>query len=114
MNNKLRSKTPVRVIIFRVFVVLLLVLAAVIVSYQVRRSKLSSSIAKIQIGDTKESVVQTLGQPAEVEACFERSSSNDKSQPCVQTYWYKSFLERWGLSFNAEGKVIDKTYNVLY
>jgi hypothetical protein len=33
---------------------------------------------------------------------------------CAEEFWYYSFLERSGISFDKDGKVIHRTYNVSY
>lgn len=97
-----------------VFCLLVVVLAALTVSYYVRRSRLATTFARIQIGESKESLVQILGTPTEVATCRDPNPSVDRSQKCAETYWYNSFLERWGFALNADGKIIDKVYNVSY
>jgi hypothetical protein len=101
-------------IILGVLLVLLIVVSAVALSHHVRKKKLTTTFAKVQVGDTKESVVQTLGQPEEVENCYDSRSNEELTKRCVETYWYMTFLERWGFSFNKDGKVIDKTHNVSF
>jgi len=83
-------------------------------SYNAKREKIVSSFANVQTGDTKQTVVQRLGQPDEVENCYDSRSNEEPTNKCVETYWYMSFLERWGFSFNKDGKVIDKTHNVSF
>lgn len=100
-----------KVIISVGLVFLVIAVGAFAFSNEVRRKTMSTAFAKVQIGDTKESVVQMLGQPEEVQNCYDSDLSDDLSKRCVETYWYTSFLERWGFSFTKDGKLIDKTYN---
>jgi hypothetical protein len=92
--------------------VCLLVLAVVAFSFS-HRVRLMSTFDKVKVGDKKETIVQMLGQPDEVENCYD-SQSVEEPNRCVETYWYKSFLARWGFSFNKDGKVVDKTNNVSF
>lgn len=101
-------------IIITVLLALVIALAALAFSWHVKSKSFSAGYAKLQVGDTKQIVVQVLGQPEEIENCYDSGSKEDLTKRCVETYWYKSFLERWGLSFDRDGKVIDKTYNVSY
>lgn len=93
---------------------LLIGASAVAVSSHIRKKKITRTFAKVQVGDTKQSIVQTLGPPKEVQNCYDSRSNEDPSKRCVETYWYITFLERWGFSFNKDGKVIDKTHNVSF
>lgn len=96
------------------FCLLVVVLAALGVSYYVRRNRLATTFTRIQIGESKESFLEVLGKPTEVATCRDPNPYVDSSQKCAQTYWYYSFLERWGFALNADGKIIDKIYNVSY
>jgi hypothetical protein len=111
MNKKRDSMRQFKRIILAS--VCLLVIAVVAVSL-FNHFKLISTFAKVGVGDRKETVVQMLGQPDEVENCSGSDSNEDVTKRCVETYWYMSFLERWGFSFNKDGKVIDKTHNVSF
>ena len=31
---------------------------------------------------------------------------------CAERFWYYGFIERWGVDFDVNGKVIDSFYNV--
>jgi hypothetical protein len=90
-----------------------LVLSAFTYSCHAKREKLKNGFAGVQIGDTKQTVVQVLGQPEEVENCYSDPRA-DPDKICIEVYWYKSFLERRGISFNRDSRVVYKTYNVLY
>jgi|ERR1051325_4905573 hypothetical protein len=90
-----------------------LVMLAVIGFSLFHRVRIMSTFDKVNVGDKKETVVLKLGQPDEVENCHD-SPSVEEPNRCVETYWYKSFLERWGFSFNKDGKVVDKTNNVSF
>ena len=101
-------------IILGVLFLLVIVISAVGFSHHARKKKLTTTFAKVQVGDTRESIVQMLGQPQEIENCYDSHSSEEPTKRCFETYWYITFLERWGFSFNKDGKVIDKTHNVSF
>ena len=93
---------------------IVIVLSAFTYSCHAKREKLKTGFDRVQIGDTKQTVVQVLGQPEEVENCYSDPRVVDPDKRCVETYWYKSFLERRGVSLNKDGRVVYKGYNVLY
>jgi hypothetical protein len=97
-----------------VFCLLAIGLVILAASHYVRRSRLATTYTKVQMGDSKQTLVQVIGDPNEIAMCQDPNSNVDKSQKCAETYWYYSFLERWGFALNADGKVIDKIYNVSY
>lgn len=102
--------------------VIVLVLGGVLssiwtVSWFARRKAFESNYSEIHIGDSEEKVVALYGQPAETSDCseYKRPSYLEVVQThCVKVYWYKSFLKQWVFFFDKDGKVIHKTYNVLY
>jgi hypothetical protein len=106
--------TRFKAIILAAAVLLVMVVSALAYSYHIKREKLTSTFARVQLGESKETVVQILGQPDEVENCSGSDSNQELTKRCVETYWYMSFLERWGFSLNQDGKVIDKTHNVSF
>jgi len=109
--NKMKRFTA---IILAILLFLLIVVSTAAFSHHVRKKKITTTFAKVEVGDTKESVVQRLGRPQEVENCYDPQSNEELTKRCVETYWYMTFLERWGFSFNKDGKVIDKTHNVSF
>jgi hypothetical protein len=113
MSDK-RKLNSLKIITRSALCLLAIVLITLAVSCYVRKTKLQTTFAKVQIGDTKQSVVQVLGQPPEIAKCRDPDTNVDKHQRCVETYWYHSFLVRWGYAFNVEGKVVDKISNVSY
>jgi len=83
-------------------------------SYMGKREHLVSGFATVQIGSPKQSVVQMLGQPQEIENPEQLSSKTNVSKTGFEVYWYRLSMERWGVAFDRGGKVIDKRYNVSY
>ena len=86
------------------------VLAVAFIYVEVRSSMRSREYDRIEAGMTEAEVQQEMGRPGEIEPC--RNSGRVK--PCKQTYWYFSFMERWGISLDDDNRVLDKTYNVSY
>lgn len=114
MNKKRSAMKRFKDIILAAAVLLVLAVSAIAYSYHIRREKLTTTFVKVQLGHSKQTVVQMLGQPDEIENCSGSDSNQELTKRCVETYWYMSFLERWGFSFNRDGKVIDKTHNVSF
>ena len=108
MTNEARTHSSRITLIRRtIFCFLVILLAVVAGSYYIRRTRLVTTFTKIQIGDSKQNVVQLLGNPTEVATCRDPNPPVD-SQKCAETYWYYAF------ALNSDGKVIDKIYNVSY
>jgi len=83
-------------------------------SYYIRRNKFAESFAALKVGDTKETVLQLLGRPEKVVNCNDPSSNNEFDRKCVEGYWYWSFMERWVVYLDKDGKVFDKVNNVSF
>ena len=98
----------------KVLVLVLLVSIGFLAGLYVREQRLKAGFLRIQEGDTREQVIKQLGQPGEVSPCFHPSDQSELQRNCAEEFWYYSFLERWGISFDAEGRVIVTTYNVSY
>jgi hypothetical protein len=90
----------------------LLVSTGFLAGWYVRLQRFKAGFERIQVGDTKEQVINQLGQPGEVSACFHTREESALERSCAEEFWYYSFMERWGISFDANGKVISSTYNV--
>lgn len=108
------SSTRIVWFFLALFFCLVVAVSAIGVSYHAKQKKFNTIFAKVQVGDTKETVVRELGHPDEIERCTNVDSEQDLTKGCLETYWYTSFLERWGFSFDRDGKIIDKTYNVSF
>jgi hypothetical protein len=98
----------------KVLVLALLIGIGFFAGWYVRAQRFKTSFTRIQVGDTKEQVISQLGQPGETSPCFHPSEESELQRKCADEFWYYSFLERWGISFDKDGKVIHKTFNVSY
>ena len=96
----------------KVLVLTLLVSIGFFAGWHVRLQRFKAGFERIQVGDTKEQVINQLGQPAEVSPCFHPRDETELSRKCAEDFWYYSFMERWGVSFDADGKVIYTNYSV--
>ncbi len=112
-NEKRNNLRLFKIIILSVAILVVIVLSAFIASSHLRSKKFSTAFTKVQVGDTKQTVAQLFGStPEEVSNCYDpHDQFNGK---CAEVYWYFSFLERWEILFDRDGKVIDKGYNVSF
>ena len=102
---------------FKVLVLVLLVsiiLLAGPVRCTVRANRFKAGYEAVQVGDSKDEVIKQLGQPAEIAPCYHPSSESELQRKCFDEFWYYSFLQRWGISFDKDERVIHKTYSVSY
>jgi len=102
---------------FKALVLVLLVSIIVLagpVRCTVRANRFKAGYEAVQVGDSKDEVITQLGQPAEIAPCFHPSSESELQRKCADEFWYYSFLQRWGISFDKDERVIHKTYNVSY
>ena len=102
---------------FKALVLALLVSIALLagpVRWTVRAHRFKAGFLAVQVGDSKDEVIKQLGQPGEITPCFHPSSESELERKCSDEFWYYSFLERWGISFDKDERVIHKTYNVSY
>ena len=96
----------------KVLVLALLVSIAFPAGWYVRLQRFKVGFERVQVGDTKEQVINQLGQPAEISPCFHPRDETELSRKCAEDFWYYSFMERWRVSFDANGRVIYTNYNV--
>lgn len=96
----------------KLLVLVLLVSIGFLAGLYVREQRLKAGFIRIQAGDTKEQVIKQLGQPHEISPCFHPSDESESQRICFEVFWYYSFLERWGVYFDKQGKVIDTGYSV--
>lgn len=96
----------------KAIVLALLVSIGFFAGWYVRLQRFKAGFIRVQAGDTKDQVIKRLGQPAEVSPCFHPSDESALQRVCAEELWYYSFMERWNIAFDADGRVIDTTYNV--
>lgn len=96
----------------KAIVLALLIGIGFLAGWYVRMKRFEAAFARVQVGDTKEQVITQLGQAGEVSPCFHPREESELQRKCAEEFWYYSFLERWGVSFDGDGRVIHKTYSV--
>ena len=89
-----------------------LVLVVVLITFE-RKSRYERSCQTIQIGASKQQVVDSFGTPTEINKCAGQASDGPIAANCDEEYLYRSIFERWIISFDKEGLVINKSYGVL-
>ena len=96
----------------RVLVLALLVSIGFLTGWYVRMQRFKAGFSRVQAGDTKDQIIKQLGQPGEISPCFHPSGESEFGRKCAEVFWYYSFLERWGVYFDIDGRVLDTTYSV--
>ena len=100
-------------IVVVVILVIILAPSVMIGACVVRARRYSRGHEQVEIGQTKRSVVDALGEPSEVQVCSGPVYTDGKvTGECAEKYYYHSFLESWGVLFDREGNVIGKFYHV--
>ncbi len=91
----------------------IITLVVLLAFWHTRAKSFSLAYERVRVGDTKAEVVKLFGQsPDEVTSC--NDSYGQLQRNCGEVYWYFSFLERWEILFDRDGRVIDKGHNVLF
>ena len=96
----------------KALVLALLVSVAFLAVWYVRAQRFKDAFPRIQAGDAKEQVIRELGQPGEISPCFHWRDDGELQRKCAEVFWYYSFLERRGVAFDIDGRVIYTTYSV--
>ena len=97
------------------YVVLALIIlpSALIGARAVRAKRWERGYARIEVGQSKQKVVDSLGEPSEIRRCGGHVYSDGRvTGECAETYLYRSFLEDWVVFIDKDGNVIGKSYNV--
>lgn len=79
------------------------------------RERYVGAFPKIKVGDSKQSVLQLLGEPTETTDCYSVQYSEidaDLKAKCAEQFWYRAFLEEWIIVFDKDGKVLLKGHSV--
>jgi len=104
--------------IVRLIIITIGVAAATWIGWSLMRAKiLPERFERIAIGDPREQVVQLLGKPRRVEKCGEPFGNPGGKPGCAEDYLYASpyapvIPEYWSVSFDKNGRVIDKYHYV--
>jgi len=69
-----------------------------------RERALADQYERLKRGTSKQDVLESFGQPNEVKGC-------NPNPNCKDYFMYISFMERWGVVFDNEDRVVDKFYN---
>jgi len=93
---------------------IVMVFGLVVFIHEQKRGAIAIGFENLDIGDSRAKVLESLGQPDEIEVCVDRKAEDPLNKACVEQFWYKRFIERWGVSFDSNGRVIHKSYNALY
>ena len=104
-----------RIVRFSILAALLGIIALLVLLayWHTRAGSFSVAYESVQIGDSKAQVVELFGdRPDEVTSC--NDANGQFRGRCGEVYWYFSFLERWEILFDRDGRVIDKGHNVLF
>src|SRR5215813_7821099 len=96
----LRSKT------LALFVLIVLVILSIPANWYFRSRRLSRAYLVIQLGDSKQSVIERLGQPTDMGTCYHPEDESESQKKCSEVLRYFSILEEWDFSFDLEGRLI--------
>ena len=100
-------------IVALVIIAIVLVPSIFIGACVVQAKRYKRGHTQVETGQSKQNVVDALGQPSEVQGCYGPVYFEGKvTGECATKYYYHSFLESWGVLFDKDGKVIGKFYNV--
>jgi hypothetical protein len=102
----------------RLIIVAIGIAASTWIGWSLMRAKvLPAKFERIAVGDTREQVVRLLGKPRRIEKCGEPFGNPGGKPGCVEDYLYASpyaplIPEYWSVSFDKNGRVIEKYHYV--
>lgn len=67
----------------------------------------------LQVGDSKQKVVELLGPPDELENCHDPAGT-EMARKCRKQYNYFGFFERWSYCTDQDERVIAKYYSASF
>jgi outer membrane protein assembly factor BamE (lipoprotein component of BamABCDE complex) len=78
----------------------------------------ASSFEKVDVGDSRQRVLEAMGDPSVYEkdgsAQFLRYASAACKARCAERFWYENHMsmdmEAWSVAFDASGNVIEKAH----
>ena len=97
-----------RIISIGLIAIVCLIFASAALGY-IRLTTFKANYESLRNGDSKQVVVDKLGQPQEIHPCRPPGRT-----PCSEEYSYFSFMERWIIYIDENGSVVDKSYGVSY
>ena len=77
-----------------------------------------NALARIQVGDSEQTVIALMGQPDERSWCYPLPMPNDSPEQkrfheqCVMQYTYVVFMEHYGVSLDKNNRVSGKWKSV--
>jgi hypothetical protein len=75
------------------------------------KRKYENALARIEIGDSEQTVVALMGQPDFRDWCYPLRKDNDSEETkrfheqCYITFTYSTFMEHYGVSFDKNNRV---------
>lgn len=79
-------------------------------SYAFRVTKYSIRFPQVEVGQSKQSVMDLMGQESEKTKCDLAIREKYRDINCSEIYAYYSLLDYWAIAFDEDGKVVKK-YN---
>src|SRR5436309_2809970 len=112
LSSKSRKKWLVPALILAGAVVVYLLF--LVVSNRYWSKKYAEGYVRIQVGDPREWVTGLMGNPAKMTSCGYEPFTDKKEgakyrETCKERYWYGGFLKEYVISFDKEGRVINKS-----
>lgn len=109
----LSTKRIVAIVILTAVVVVTSYLAWVVVSHRTAR-KYERGYTQIKVGDSKDLVINLMGEPSRTTDCVHPWFADEKREAeyrssCKELYIYEVFPVDYTISFDKQGKVINKT-----
>jgi hypothetical protein len=110
-------KHPWRVIGYGAIVLVLIAVSSPVVYVANERRlkrKYENALARIEVGDSEQTVIALMGQPDERNWCYPLRTDHDSAeqkqfhQQCVLTYRYVTFMEDYGVSLDNNNRVSGK------
>jgi hypothetical protein len=86
--------------------------ALLIGSCAYRAEQYRDGFSQIELGQSKEKVLNLMGTPSEIGSCGFPVDDRYKKRigVCFEIFAYKGGFEQWALAFDRDGKLIEKYY----
>jgi hypothetical protein len=114
-------KNPWRLIGYFVIAVVVIALCSLVlyvVNERRLKHKYEAALARLQVGDSEQTVVALMGEPDERDWCYPLPTNGDSAEQkrfheeCVVEYTYVTFLENYGVSLDKNNRVSGKWKSV--